>query len=72
MNKLKIIAKSKIAWSAIILFLVGLEPFLTSFDGILPQGLSNALKIIVPLAIVYWRTTTKGVDNGQNQNADSN
>jgi hypothetical protein len=67
--KAKIILKSKIAWASIIMLLIGLEPFLPSFDGILPDNITNALKVLVPLAIVYWRTTTTGVSDAKNQDS---
>ncbi|CAB4168856.1 hypothetical protein UFOVP581_7 [uncultured Caudovirales phage] len=63
--KASIILKSKIAWASIIMLLIGLEPFLPQFDGILPDNITNILKVLVPLAIVYWRTTTTGVSDAK-------
>jgi hypothetical protein len=71
MKKLKLLKKSKIAWSSAILLLIGLEPYLPQLAEVLPAELTNALKILIPIAVIYWRTTTTGATSEQNQ-ANSN
>jgi hypothetical protein len=67
MTKIKLLKKSKIAWSSAILLMIGLEPYLPQLAEALPDSATNALKILIPIAVIYWRTTTTGATSEQNK-----
>lgn len=53
---------SSIFMSGLILFIIGLEPFIPEIAAILPDNISAAVSIILPIVIMVARKY--GVNNG--------
>lgn len=46
---------SSIFMSGLVLFIIGLEPFVPEIAAVLPDGLSSAVAIILPIVIMVAR-----------------
>lgn len=56
MDTNKSIFKSKIFWSSVVLFIIGLEPYIPTIQSVLPEHLGALFAIVLPaiIAIARW------------------
>lgn len=52
----KSIFKSKIFWSSVVLFIIGLEPYIPTIQSLLPEHLGALFAIVLPalIAVARW------------------
>lgn len=60
-NKEKYALFSSIFMSGLVLFIIGLEPFVPQIAAVLPDNLSSAVSIVLPIIIMVARKY--GVNN---------
>lgn len=56
MDTNKSIFKSKIFWSSVVLFIIGLEPYIPTIQSVLPEHLGALFAIVLPaiIAVARW------------------
>lgn len=56
MDTNKSIFKSKIFWSSVVLFIIGIEPYIPTIQSVLPEQLGALFAIVLPaiIAIARW------------------
>lgn len=51
--------QSKIFWSSVVLFVIGLEPYIPMLNEVIPEGaLKRVIALVLPLVILMARAYT--------------
>lgn len=51
--------QSKIFWSSVVLFVIGLEPYIPALNEVIPDGaLKRVIMLVLPLVILMARAYT--------------